>query len=692
MTTTYPTLFSPVELGPLQAKNRLLMAPMVRNYAAEDGSSTPRYLAHLTSIAEGGVGTLVLEAIYVRKDGRGFPGQLGAHHDGVLDGLRELVEVAHANGALIGPQLYHAGRQTSSASTGTTPVAPSPIPDPLMGEVPEELTAEDIADLVRCFGQGARRAEEAGCDFVQVHGAHGYLVTQFLSPFTNHRTDAYGGDAEGRRRFLLEIIDAIRAETSEGFPIMVRLSADEMVPGGITLEDTLELAKLLEERGVDVLDISAGNYASFNRGYLIAPMARPDGLLEDFASAVREAVSVPVVAVGKIRTPEMAERMLNDGSADVIALGRQLLADPDWPRKAEAGQAETIRHCIACNQACIGRLFTGKDVWCTVNPACGFEAEFAAPASGPARKVAVVGGGPAGMQAAITAADRGHDVTLLERHDHLGGQLIAAAATPHRDGWEELRRHLQSELDRLGVEVRLGVEADQATIEGLEPDTVVVATGSRQTRPELPGIDEARVFTSRQILEGRAAAAGDVVVAGGGCAGAQTAELLAVQGHRVTLVEQLGAIAADAPLDDRSLLIGRLRDLGVDVRTETTLMRIDPDTVTLEDVTGTTELARGTVVLCLGATPEDALALQPDAQRAGGPRRRPAPPATPSSRSLRQRRRVEPERRRHLRRRRCRPSGAERCFGGASPSNGFVRRPSAWWELAWPRRMKPLRA
>jgi len=173
---------------------------------------------------------------------------------------------------------------------------------------------------------------------------------------------------------------------------------------------------------------------------------------------------------------------------------------------------------------------------------------------------------------------------------------------------------------------------------------------------------------------------------------AQTAELLAVRGHRVTLVEQLGAIAADAPLDDRSLPIGRLRELGVDVRTETTLMRIDPDTVTLEDVTGTTELARGTVVLCLGATPEDALALQPDAQRAGGPRRRPAPPATPSSRSLRQRRRVEPERRRHLRRRRCRPSGAERCFGGASPSNGFVRRPSAWWELAWPRRMKPLRA
>ena len=608
--TAYPTLFSPAPIGSLEAKNRLVMAPMVRNYANEDGTSTPRYLAHLRSIAEGGVGTLVLEAMYVRLDGRGFPGQLGLHHDGVIDGLRELVDVAHANGALIGPQLYHAGRQTSSASTGTTPVAPSPIPDPLMGEVPVELTIDDIADLVRCFGDAARRSEAAGCDFVQIHGAHGYLVTQFLSPFTNRRTDEDAGDAAGRRRFLLEIIEAVRSETSDGFPIIVRLSGDELVPGGLTIEDTVELATELEQRGVDVLDISAGNYASFTRGSMIAPMARDDGLLEDLAAKVRDAVSVPVVAVGKIRTPDLAERMLVEGSADLIALGRQLLADPAWPAKAEAGEVDTINHCLACSQACIGRLFQGEHVRCTVNPVCGFEEDLAQAPEGPPRRLAVIGGGPGGMQAAVTAAQRGHQVTLLERDDHLGGQLIAAAATPYRPGWEEFRRYLEGELERLDVEVRLGVEADLETIQALEPDAVVLAAGSRQTRPDLPGIDDDRVYTSRQLLEAEAAAVGDVVVAGGGCAGAQTAELLAVQGHDVTLVEQLGDVATDAPLDDRALLLGRLRELEVDIRTETTLMRIDPDTVTLEDVSGAREQPCDTIVLCLGARPEDELQQQ----------------------------------------------------------------------------------
>jgi len=605
--TSYPTMFSPCELGPVTAKNRLLMAPMVRNYAAEDGSSTPRYLAHLRAIAEGGVGTLVLEAMYVRKDGRGFPSQLGLQGDHVIEPLRELVEVAHANGALIGPQLYHAGRQTTSAATGDTPVAPSAIPDPLMGEVPRELTGEEIGEIVTAFGAAARRAMEAGCDFVQIHGAHGYLVTQFLSGFTNRREDGYGGDLDHRMRFLLEIVEEVRSAIDGRLPIFVRLSGEEMVPGGLTLDDTVAVAQALERAGVDVLDISAGNYASFNRGYMIAPMARDDGLLVHLAERVKAAVSLPVVTVGKIRDPEMAESILADGRADVVALGRQLLADPDWPRKAEAGEPERINHCIACNQACTGRLFNGEDIWCTVNPACGFEEDFAAPPPARPKRVVVVGGGPGGMQAAVTAAQRGHDVVLCERDDHLGGQLIAAAATPHRPGWEELHRYLEGELRRLPIDVRLGTEVTADVVRELGAEAVIVATGSQQTVPRFDGSGDGRVFTSRDLLEGRAEAVGHVVVAGGGCAGAQTAEHLAVEGHPVTLVEQLSDIATDAPLDDRSLLIGRLRDLDVDVRTETTLMRIDPDSVTLEDPSGTQELACGTVVICLGAEPQSAL-------------------------------------------------------------------------------------
>jgi 2,4-dienoyl-CoA reductase-like NADH-dependent reductase (Old Yellow Enzyme family)/thioredoxin reductase len=605
--SAYPHLFSPGRIGPLTAKNRLVMAPMVRNYAAEDGTSTPRYLAHLRSIAEGGVGTLILEAMYVTMDGRGFPGQLGLHGDHVVDGLRELVEVAHANDALIGPQLYHAGRQTSSAATGTAPVAPSPIPDPLMGEVPRELTVEEIRGLVDAFGAAARRAKDAGCDFVQIHGAHGYLVTQFLSPFTNKRDDEYGGGLQERMRFLKEIVASVRENTDERFPILVRLSGDELVPGGLTLDDTVAIASMLEQAGVDVLDISAGNYASYTRGYLIAPMVRDDGLLVEFAEKVKNTVSLPVITVGKIRTPELAERIVADGRADLVALGRQLLADPAWPAKAEAGRADLINHCIACNQACIGRLFAGEDVRCTVNPVCGFEEDFARPAPSEPKRVLVVGGGPGGMQAAVTAAQRGHQVVLCEQQQQLGGQLIAAAATPHRQGWEELRRYLEGELQRLEVDVRLGTEVNADLVGQLQPDTVVVATGSRQIRPNIPGIDDDRVITSRDLLEGRAGAEGHVVVAGGGCAGAQTAEHLAVHGHPVTLVEQFGDIAADAPLDDRSLLIGRLGELEVDVRTNTTLMRVDPQTVTLEDAGGPSDLECGTVVVCLGAEPQTGL-------------------------------------------------------------------------------------
>ena len=613
----YPTLFSPVALGSATAKNRLVMAPMVRNYAREDGTATPRYRAHIASLARGGVGTLILEASYVQKDGRGFPEQLGIHHDGTVGPLRELVEAAHEHGALIGPQLYHAGRQTSSASTGTQPVAPSPIPDPLMGEVPRELTVDEIQGIVTAFGEAARRAEEAGCDFVEIHGAHGYLLTQFLSPFTNKRDDAYGGDFDRRLRLLLEVVAAAQQATSEDLPVLVRLSADEMVPGGLTLEETRRVARELEDAGVAALDVSAGNYASYTRGYMMAPMAREDGVLVDFADEVRQHSSLPVIGVGKVRTPELAEEVVSEGRADLVALGRSLLADPDWPRKAEAGQPDRIRHCIACNQGCVGRLFAGLDVWCTVNPACGFEEALAAPAPISPGHVLVVGGGPAGMQAALTAADRGHRVMLCERDEQLGGQLHAAAATPLRDGWEELRAHLVAELEHRDVEVRLGTEITREMVGELDPDAVVLATGSEQVRPSLPGIDDDRVITSRDLLEGRRTAVSPVIVAGGGCAGAQTAEQLAELGHEVTLVEQLSGVATDAPIDDRTLLLQRLEQAGVTLRTETTLMEVRSGQVVVEDLHGAHELPAETVVLCLGARPVDDLAdaLERDGHR-----------------------------------------------------------------------------
>jgi len=601
-------MFTSGRIGKMALKNRVLMAPMVRNYADAQGRMTPRYLAHLGRIAQGGVGGLILEASFVSPEGRGFRHQLGLHSDAVIPGLNEAAATVHAHGARLGIQLFHAGRQTTTAVCGEQPVAPSEIPCPLLGELPRGLDRMEIHALVRAFGNAARRAKAAGLDFVEIHAAHGYLITQFLSPFSNRRPDAYGGTTENRRRFLAEIIGAVRKEVGEDFPISVRISADEMVPDGMLPADAEDLAIWLEERGVDAVHVSAGNYASYARGQMIPPMAVADGPLVKYASLLKQAVSIPVIAVGKLHSPALAEATLRNGQADFVALGRELLADPDWPRKAELGLDQEIHTCIACNQGCISRLFEQRDVWCTVNAVCGREREFSVvPNTGARRKVLVAGGGPAGMAAAAMAAQAGFQVILCEAGDSLGGQLPAAGAAPHRPGWLELLRNQRHQLKLLGVEVRLGSKVDRQLVLQERPFGLIVATGAKPIRPDIPGIGQFNVVTAYDLLEGRAKAQGSVLVVGGGCAGAQTAEFLAEQGHAVTIAEAEGDIAADAPLDERTLLLGRLRRLGVQIMTHTRLLSIGLDAINLqcgEDIFGFTA---DSVVLCLGSRPVNVL-------------------------------------------------------------------------------------
>lgn len=606
----YESLFKPGTLGRLRVKNRLVMPPMVRNYADAKGLVTPRYVDHIARIAKGGVGAMILEAAYIHPDGKGFMNQLGIHADACIPGLKKLAAAAHRRGAVIGPQIYHAGRQTSAKVAGRQPVAPSPIPDPSSGEMPRELSVKEIGEIVRQYAKAAARAKKAGCDFVELHGAHGYLITQFLSPFSNRRGDAYGGSLENRMRFLRETYAAVRKAVGPDFPVLLRLSGDEQVAGGLRLKDTVAICRAMEKEGIDAFHVSAGNYASYARGKMIPPMAVEDGVLVPLAAAVKKAVKAPVIAVAKIRTPELASRVLDSGAADFVALGRTLLADPDWPMKVKEGRSGEISRCIACNQGCISRLFAQQDVWCTVNPETGRERLFA---TKPKRrkKVIVVGGGPAGMAAAKAAAERGHAVTLFEKERRLGGQLWAAAETPHREGWMELREDLEAAIRRLGVDLRLGTEFSAGDLRGEKADAVILAIGSVPTRPKIPGVGRTHVVVARDLLEAKAKVQGRrVVVAGGGCMGAQTAEYLAERGHEVTVVEAAGAIAAEAPVDDRMLLLARLAKLKVKLMTETKIMAIGGESIAVEGHAGPRSLPADTVVLCLGSYSNDGLAAE----------------------------------------------------------------------------------
>lgn len=581
---------------------------MVRNYANAQGQVTDRYVAHIERIAQGGVGAIILEASFVRLDGRGFVNELGVHEDSVVPGLRRLADAAHRHGAAIGVQIYHGGRQASSKTNGGLPiVAPSAIPEPTVLQTPKALSTRGIKELVKAFGAAAARAQQAGLDFVELHGAHGYLITQFLSPFSNKRRDAYGGTPEKRLRFLLEVYAEVRRRVGADFPVTLRLSGDEFVKGGLTVKDNAAIAKRMEKEGVAAVHVSSSNYASYALGRLIPPMAVPDGVLVPLAAKIKKSVKIPVIAVGKLRHPETDARLIKEGKADFVAIGRSLLADPDWPNKAREGRVADIRPCVACNQGCISRLFAQEDVWCTVNPETSREREFAKrPAA--KKRVWVVGAGPAGLTAAVIAAERGHEVVLFEESRRLGGQLVAAAATPHRQDWLLFRDWLVRRVKALPVELRLGRAFTLADARREVPDLLIMAIGSAPTRPPFPGADLPHVVTAREMLEGKFRVKGRVVLAGGGCMGAQTAEYLADRGHPVVIVEATGQLAMESPVDERALLLQRLAKKKVRFLTNTFVESITPQAVQVRGQGGVKKVPADTVVICMGAVPNDVVA------------------------------------------------------------------------------------
>ena len=592
----------------MKLKNRLVMPPMVRDYADTQGRVTERYLDHIARVAEGGVGMMILEASFISPEGKGFPNELGVHNDGTVPGLKKLAAVVHKHGAKIGIQLYHAGRQSHQALIGQQTVGPSAITEPLSGETPRALTVPEIKTIIAKYAAAAGRAKKAGLDFVELHGAHGYLITQFLSPFSNNRTDDYGGSKEKRFRFMQEVFLAVRKTVGPKYPIVVRLSGDELVAGGLKIEDTVEISKKLEQLGADALHISVGNYASYVQGMMIPPMAVKEAPLVDLSRKVKQAVKIPVIAVGKLRQPEMAAKVLKNGWADLIAIGRPLLADPDWPKKVRAENLSDLNMCVSCNQGCISRLFANQDVLCTVNPRNGREGLFRKMKKVAGKKAVVVGAGPAGLSAAKVLAERGFKVTVFEEHKTTGGQIFAAAAAPFRGDWLRFYKTLDYQLRRLKVTFKTGVRVTAALIAKEKPVGVIVAIGSSPVRPNIPGLEKSNVVIARDLLEGKAKTRGRVVVAGGGCLGTQTAEFLARRGRAVTIVEATDGVAVDAPIDEKFLLLERLKQLKVQILTKTRIMSVEDKGVVIKEASGRTRLLPAeTTVLCLGAKPNDSL-------------------------------------------------------------------------------------
>ncbi len=646
-------MFSPMKIGSFEIKFRIVMAPMCMGFGQYNGCATDTLMDYYEERAAGGVGLIITEITRINDiTGASSFGQLGMSHDYQIPAMKELADRIHSHGCKVMVELHHPGRQNLGLMMGTVPicnvgskimgelytkilvnavippgkklqdnhivprvVAPSKCEkSKLSDSVNRPLSVKEIKKLIAQFVEGAVRVKKAGCDGVELHAAHGYLIQQFLSPNTNKRTDEYGGSLENRMRFLLEIIRGIRANCGKDFPIVVRLSVDEMYDKigqkgkGYSLDDGIKMAKILNDEGIDAIDVSSAAYDTFN--YWLEPTSFDCGWRKYLASKVKKAVDIPVIAANLIRSPQQAESQLEEGTQDFISLGRPLLADPHWANKAKNGDEKLIKRCICCLycfESMMHNAYKYDHGRCSVNPCLGSE-KHPLIKNGNGRKALVAGAGVAGLTSAELLADRGFDVTVFEKESSVGGQLTLAAKPPHKEKMNWACTDLFENLVKKGVEIKLNTKADKELIDSLNPYVVINATGGNSVFPDSFKADN--VCTSTDILDSKVTLSGKkVVVIGSGMTGLETSELLISQGNSVTIVEMADEIAPGMWFQHLDDALPKLKEANTEFLTGHKLLAVNPDGVLLERLKDNMKfnVKADFVVLSLGVKSDTAL-------------------------------------------------------------------------------------
>jgi 2,4-dienoyl-CoA reductase (NADPH2) len=569
--------FTPFNLGSAELANRLVMAPVKTGYGTPRGEATSRHEAYYRRRAEGGAGALIAEPLFIDPLGKEHPRQLGISEDYHVKGLKTLTRAIHDGGALAIAHLNHAGRAANPKATGQKPEAPSEISCPSTGAASVEMKNERIKMVIQEYAEASRRAMEAGFDALEIQFGLGYLIAQFLSPRTNMRKDKYGGSLENRYRFADEVLAQIHKAIGGKIPLIARISASEESENGLGLEDAIKLGMFLKEKQVDALHVVSGS-ACDSPPWYYQHMRLPQGKNLEWAGLIKKEVEIPVIVAGRLGNPEDIRNAIESGSVDAVALGRPLIADPDLPAKMKENRDDDIIQCGACLQGCLLKVKSGEGLGCIINPIVGRESEqYKDPEK--IKKVVIIGGGPAGIQAAMTATERGHQVVVFEK-DRLGGQFNLSFLPP---GKEMMKRPLISIVRRAqksSIDFRLSQEATADNISAEEPDLVIIATGAIPIMPQIAGMEDA--LTGEDVLTDKKDVGKRVLIIGGGMVGLECAEFLAKKGHEVTVVELLEDIARDMEPITRKLTLRQLKSSNVRILTDTKIVRIDRGTAFAE--------------------------------------------------------------------------------------------------------------